>query len=453
MKKTTKAFVIAAPSSGAGKTTLTMGIIAALRKRGLIVQPFKVGPDYIDPAYHSALAGRACINLDSWMTSPEFVRDTFERHAADADVAVIEGVMGLFDGKDKESSSAHVAKLLGLPVLMVVDAKKAAQSTAALLYGFEHFDPDLNVSGALFNCIASENHWNCVSDAVRSRCKSEIFGYLRKNPELILPERQLGLLSAHEHGVPTEFIEKLVTEVEANIDLNALLTHLPALELATPAEAKVEAAGTRLGIAKDEAFCFYYQDNLDLLQQAGIELVEFSPLYDTHLPENVDGLYFGGGFPEEFAGTLAQNSSMLSAVRNFEGKIIAECGGLIYLCKDFTGLNGEVFELVGRINGRIEMTEKLQACGYREVTFTNDTLLGPKGTVLRGHEFHWSKWSDQPKNFGALQTGDRNWGIADENLLASYFHIHFGSNPRALQHLKAVMTPSVRKTNLVDQLS
>lgn len=435
MSNTTKAFVLAAPASGSGKTTITMGLIAALRRRGLTVQPFKVGPDYIDPAYHSALAGRTCINLDTWMTSPQFVKETFERHAADADVAIIEGVMGLFDGKGGRGSSAHVAKLLDLPVVMVINAGKSAQSAAALLYGFEHFDPALHVSGALFNNIASANHWNSITEAAAGRCQATILGYLRKNPELVLPERQLGLVSAHEHGLPAEFIDTLVTEMEANIDLNTLLTHLPDVAIQPPPKMKAMAPSVRVGIAKDEAFCFYYQDNLTLLQQAGIELVEFSPLNDTALPD-VDGLYFGGGFPEEFVERLSTNKAMLESIRVFDGKILAECGGLIYLCTSFTDLEGNSYELAGRIDGRIEMTAKLRACGYREVEFNGDTILGPKGTTLRGHEFHWSQWADWPPNYGAQKTGDRNWGVADENMLASYFHIHFGSNPASLNFFK-----------------
>jgi cobyrinic acid a,c-diamide synthase len=311
-------------------------------------------------------------------------------------------------------------------VMLVVNAKKAAQSAAALLYGFEHFDPKLDLSGVIFNNIASPNHWNCITDAAEGRCRVRRLGYLRKNPELILPERQLGLVSAHEHGLPEEFIDHLVAAIEANIDLDALLEQARTLHLPPPAEPHAPTATVRLGIAKDAAFCFYYQDNLDLLEQAGIELVPFSPLNDTALPE-VNGLYFGGGFPEEFTEQLAQNQPMLKAVRSFNGKIIAECGGLIYLTKSLAGL----------IEGVIEMTDKLQACGYREVTFNRDTILGPKGTVLRGHEFHWSKWTQQPaEGYGAFQTGERAWGYATDRILASYFHIHFGSNPESIHVFK-----------------
>jgi len=433
-----KAFVISAPASGCGKTTVTLGIIAALRRRGLTVQPFKAGPDYIDAAYHSKLAGRACINLDDWMTSPEFVKETFYGHCTGADIAVIEGVMGLFDGADDGSgSTAGLARLLNLPVLHVIDAGKSAQTAAAVLFGMESFDPQLQSCGAVFNGIAGASHWTSLSASAQA-CRSPALGYLPKNEELSLPERQLGLISAHEHGLPELYLDTLVQAVETQIDLNRLVENAGTFFPAEPVSISKTPA-VRLGIAKDEAFCFYYQDNLDLMEQAGIELVEFSPLNDTALPE-VNGLYFGGGFPEEFAGRLAQNKPMRKAVGAFAGKIFAECGGLIYLCKTFTGLDGSVFPMVGKIGGAIRMTTKLQACGYREVVFNRDTLLGPKGTVLRGHEFHWSAWETRPTDDTVFQTGEHAWGYADEQLLASYFHVHFGSNPAAVAFLKTHLT-------------
>lgn len=424
------AFAISAPASGCGKTTVTMGLIAALRRRGLIVQPFKTGPDYIDSAYHSKLAGRPCINLDAWMTDDVFVKDTFIRHAHDADIAIIEGVMGLFDGAtDGSGSTAKVSKLLGIPVLHVIDSGKAAQSAAGMLYGFENFDPDVKSIGAIFNKIASPGHWKSVTDAVAKGCTSPALGYLPKNPKLALPERQLGLLSAHEHGLPDDYIDLLVFTIEKHINIDALLT-APRLNFPPPDKIEAPSTTVRLGIARDEAFCFYYQDNLDLLEQAGIEIVPFSPINDTALPEKLDGLYFGGGFPEEFIPKLSANTSMLQSIRTFTGKILAECGGLIYLTKP----------LVGLIEGHIKMTDKLQACGYREVAFNRDTILGKQGTELRGHEFHWSTWSTEPTSgFGALQTGERAWGYADDRILASFFHIHFGSNPDATGFFKERM--------------
>ncbi|MEN7973169.1 MAG: cobyrinate a,c-diamide synthase [Verrucomicrobiota bacterium] len=440
------AFVVSAPSSGTGKTTVTMGLIAALRKRGLKVQPFKSGPDYIDSAYHSKLAGRPCINLDCWMTPEQFVKETFSRHAHDADVVVVEGVMGLFDGAaDGSGSTAQIAKLLDIPILHVINAGKSAQSAAAVLHGMESFDPDLKSIGAIFNNIASSGHWNSVSKTVANGCTAPALGYLPKNPELALPERQLGLLSAFEHGLPDDYIDMLVANIEAHIDIDALLQNAEPRrrgEKDTPEKTSASQRPcvektARIGIAKDEAFCFYYQDNLDLLAQAGLELVEFSPVNDQALPADLDGLYFGGGFPEEFSGRLSGNQSMLEAVRNFEGKIIAECGGLIYLCRAFTSLDGTRFPMAGKIDGSIRMTNALQACGYREVVTNENTLLGPAGTVLRGHEFHWSEWEDKPPlGYGAFQTGKHEWGYADETVLASYFHIHFGNSIEPVMHFK-----------------
>lgn len=435
-----RAFMVAAPASGAGKTTVTMGLIAAFRCRGLTVQSFKSGPDYIDAAYHSRLAGRPCINLDCWMTPAAFVKDTFARHAAGADVVIAEGVMGLFDGAASGAgSTAQVAKLLGLPILHVIDAGKSAQSAAAVLYGLERFDADLRSAGAVFNQIAGSGHWNSVFETVHEKCTSSALGYLPKNPDLALPERQLGLLSAHEHGLPADYIDALISCIEEHIDLDALLASAQPVQ-SIKDESEVPEFTVRLGIAKDEAFCFYYQDNLDLLRQAGIELVPFSPMNDIALPDNLDGLYFGGGFPEEFAVRLAGNRAMLDAVRQFNGKILAECGGLIYLCRSFTGLDGKTCSLTGRVDGSIEMTDRLQSFGYREVLFNRDTLLGPAGITLRGHEFHWSAWKEKPAGYGVLQSGEHEWGYADGQVFASFFHMHFGSNPNAVQHLKAALS-------------
>ncbi|MDH3981788.1 MAG: cobyrinate a,c-diamide synthase [Kiritimatiellaceae bacterium] len=441
------AFAISASASGSGKTTITMGLIATLRRRGLTVQPFKTGPDYIDSAYHSKLAERPCINLDIWMTSKEFVKDTFARHTKDADVAIIEGVMGLFDGAaDGTGSTASICKLLDVPVLHVIDSGKAAQSCGAILYGLENFDPEIKSTGAIFNKICGPSHWNSVTDSVAKRCISPVLGYLPKNADLALPERQLGLLSAHEHGLPENYIDLLVTTIEEHIDIHALLTQeidststkyggasststKDAVSDSTPTSART-AKPVRLGIAKDEAFCFYYEDNLDLIEQVGIELVTFSPINDSELPPDLDGLYFGGGFPEEFSSRLSDNTSMIESVKKFKGKILAECGGLIYLINH-----------LNLIDGQIEMTGKLQACGYRIVTFNRDTILGPAGTQLKGHEFHWSKWITKPATgFGALQTDEHVWGYSNDQILASYFHIHFGSNPEALQIFKEELT-------------
>lgn len=430
------AFVVAAPASGCGKTTVVMGLIAAFRKRGLAVQPFKTGPDYIDAAFHSKLAGRPCINLDIWMTSEDFVKKTFARHAIDADIAIIEGVMGLFDGaSDGTGSAARVAKLLDIPVLHVIDAGKVAQTAVAMLYGMEQFDPNLKSIGALFNRIANQGHWECMDGMVATGCQTPSIGYLPRDPKLKLPERQLGLLSAHEHGLPKAFITHLSSTIEKHLDLDALLA-APRTELSPPEVPTPPATTFHLGIARDEAFCFYYQDNLDLLTQSGIQLVPFSPLHDAALPPDLDGIYLGGGFPEEFVDKLAHNQSMIHEVRQFKGKILAECGGLIYLCQTFETVDGKMIPFAARIPGTIRMTEHVQACGYRDVAFRFDTILGPKRTKLRGHEFHWSEWVEfPPANYGALQTGDRTWGYADESIFASYLHIHFGSNPDAIHFL------------------
>ena len=437
-------FLIAAPTSGAGKTTLTLGLIAALRDRGLSVQPFKVGPDYIDSAFQTKAAGRPSINLDPWMTSEEFVRDTFARHCADADVAVVEGVMGLFDGAGTDTdtgSSAHVARLLDVPVLLAVDAGACSRSAGAIALGCERFDPRLRFAGVVVNRVTGDWHRQAVETAIRSTCSAPFLGALTHDPALHLPERQLGLVSVHEHGLPGGLLDRLRRAVEGSLQIDELLARTrvsrpPAGHTCpgNPGLRARHAMTARIGVARDEAFCFHYDDNLRLLREAGAELVCFSPLHDGGLPHDLGCLYLCGGFPEEFAARLAANRPMVEAVRNFPGPVIAECGGLIYLCRSFAALDGSVHVLAGRVPGSITMTPRLQACGYREVTILRDCPLGKTGMVLRGHEFHWSRWQEPPdRGWGALRAGAELFGYSDKRTLASFFHFHLGSDPEVAE--------------------
>ena len=427
------AFLISSATSGCGKTTCTIALTSLLKEMGFSVQIFKSGPDYIDTAYHSKISGRPAINLDSWMTSQKTVGQTFYRYCRDADYAIVEGGMGLFDGADTrgglQGSAADLARILNIPVVIVLDVKACSQTAAATLLGCESYHPDVRVRGAILNGIASPWHLEAITSAIKKSCASAVIAHLPSEGELALPERQLGLVSIHDGGFPEKYLSMLKEKFAAGFDVEALPQYN---QTAFPPLQKENRQGVRirLGVARDEAFCFYYQENLRMLEMAGAQLVYFSPLKDRELPDDLDALYFGGGFPEEFITRLAANKMMLEAVRGFKGKIIAECGGLMYLCREFTSLEGESCSLVGKIPASTRMTDKLQACGYREVTTTADCFWGQAGTTIRGHEFHWSQWQSlPPDNFGIYSTANQEMGYFDGQTLASWFHFHLGSNP------------------------
>jgi cobyrinic acid a,c-diamide synthase len=405
-EKPRKAFIIAGPASGVGKTTVTLSIMAALRKRGLAVQPFKCGPDFIDCGHHSRVCGRASRNLDGWMLSADANRRTLSRAAKEADVCVIEGVMGLFDGADGKSdagSTAEIAKWLGLPVILVVDASAIARSAAALVHGFETFDPAVKVAAVIFNKVGGVGHYQLLKDALTSGTRAVPLGYLSSDERIRIPERYLGLITAGEKLLPDSALSLLGQLAEGSIDLDKLLecaTSVPAPRQAAPApDAMAWSAerSVRIGVARDKAFCFYYEDNLDSLRQAGAEIVEFSPLEDQGLPAALDALYFGGGYPELFAGQLSANSRMLASIKQAaqEGlPIYAECGGLMYLANEIVTKDRVAFPMAGVLPLRVQMTDRLVNFGYHEVSFTRDCLLGPAGTRVRGHSFHCSKMID-----------------------------------------------------------
>jgi cobyrinic acid a,c-diamide synthase len=426
------AIVVAGTHSGVGKTSVTLGLIGAFRHRGLTVQPFKVGPDFIDPLHHQHASGRPARNLDGWMLDPEINLERFARATADADVAVIEGVMGLFDGSEGKSdrgSTAEMAKLLGLPVLLVIDASAMARSAAALIHGYTSFDPDLRVAGVILNNIGSETHAGMIRDAVAGAVP--ILGALPRVKDLVVPERHLGLHLPHE--ARAEYIDQLATLIEEHIDLDALLANSAIERRTAPAAAApTPAPHIRLALARDEAFCFYYADNLELLEQAGAELVPFSPI-DEPLPENIDGIYLGGGYPELHADKLAANTSTREAIREFAsagGPIYAECGGLMYLAQTLE-IDRETHPLCGVLPFSITMPAPL-AIGYVEVTTTGG-LFG-SGQTARGHLFHHSAIAGEPatdrcyelKNSRGEETQE---GYLIQNVLASYAHLHLASNP------------------------
>jgi cobyrinic acid a,c-diamide synthase len=458
--------VIAGTHSGVGKTTLSVGLIAALRQRGLSVQPFKTGPDYIDPSYHALAAGRPCRSLDTWMVPPERVHALFAYAARDADVAIIEGVMGLYDGfgyEDEQGSTAQVAKLLDAPVLLVLDASRMARSAAALALGYQQFDLDLPLAGFILNRAGGESHGQGVATAIQQATGRPVLGWLPHDSALEIPERHLGLVPTAEPGRWQAYIQAAAGRVARHLDLDQLLTIARKVQpLTVPNPAAIpdsgqltmasSEGGQRVGrlpviaVAQDEAFSFIYPDNLDLLRTAGAEVVFFSPLRDTALPPGTAGVILSGGFPEFYAGQLAANSAIHQALRYAHSQgspIYAECGGLMYLTQAIidcpTGVpsgEGRQHPMVGLLPGRSLMAGRL-TLGYRLAQAAGDSWLLAAGETVRGHEFHYSLWQGRPGDLPPAyhllapngQGDPQPEGACVSNLWASYVHLHFWSKP------------------------
>jgi cobyrinic acid a,c-diamide synthase len=377
--------------------------MAALTSRGYTVAPFKVGPDFIDPGHHSRVTGRASRNLDGWMLSKAYNLDAFARQTVDADIVVVEGVMGLFDGYDGRSeagSTAQMAKWLDLPVVLVVGARAMARSAAALVQGFERFDDRLSFAGVLFNHLGSDRHLGYLKEAMDGHVRMPVLGGLVRDEKIAIPERHLGLVTREDHNLAEDSCTRLAGLIEKQIDLDALLQMLPEIDLQGSRSATADPAkpaDVRIGVARDAAFCFYYPDNLELLAAAGARLVPFSPLTDGHLPDGLAGLYFGGGYPELHAKALADNRSLRQEIRQLSRKnmpIYGECGGFMYLCREMGDTHGDVFPMTGCLPFGTRMLDRLKALGYREITQTQATVLGPAGQTARGHEFHYSAIAD-----------------------------------------------------------
>lgn len=441
-----KGIVIAGTTSGSGKTSLTLGLVAALRRKGLVVQPFKVGPDFIDPGHHALAAGRQSHNLDGWMCGRKAVQDTFARHAWDADIAVVEGVMGLYDGfspVSEQGSTAEVAKWLKLPVLLVADARSMARSAAALVKGFAEFDPFLNLAGAAFNFVGSDNHASLLRETMTLVPNVPLAGVLRRREDIAAPSRHLGLVTACEAPLSPAILERMADWVERGLDLDRLVAGLPHLAIYPPDDPDLPEPRVTIGVAWDKAFCFYYEENLRLLREAGARLVFFSPLTDQALPLGLHGLYLGGGYPEAHARGLAQNTAMRRDIRDFcrSGRpVLAECGGFMYLMDSLVAEHGQNFPMAGVFPFTASMNERFAALGYREVRLTRDCPLGPAGSTARGHEFHYSSIPDEAYAHAGLYAAsnrkgplDRPEGFSESGVVASYIHLHFGSNPALAQ--------------------
>ncbi|WP_319508472.1 cobyrinate a,c-diamide synthase [uncultured Methanolobus sp.] len=423
----TKAVLLAGTNSGVGKTTVSMGIMAALKRREMEVQPFKVGPDYIDPTYHTAICGKPSRNLDTFMMQVDGVKDTFSRYSENADINVVEGVMGLFDGMSSTeiASSAHVAKTLDIPVILIVNVHGMSRSAAAIVKGFSEFDKDVKIAGVILNKVGSPRHAQMIIDSIPD---IPVVGTLPRNKDITVPSRHLGLYMAHEQDFDTE---KLAAFIEENIDLDAILSiaqTAPETEKSTVEEER--EADIRIGIAYDSAFCFYYQDMFDAFRSAGAEPVFFSPI-KGELPE-VDGLYFGGGYPELYMSEL-ESSKTTKSLKDLSAEgmpIYGECGGLQYLSTSYE-IEGTVHKMADVLPAQTVLTKKLQALGYTEGQANGDFI---KGTI-RGHEFHYSvTYCDNDAKLAyEMKRGkgiiDGKDGLTEHNALASYTHAHPASFP------------------------
>ncbi|MBP0015749.1 MAG: cobyrinate a,c-diamide synthase [Roseofilum sp. SBFL] len=471
--------IIAGDRSGVGKTTITLALLASLREQGVSVQSFKVGPDYIDPMFHTYITGRPCRNLDPVLTSPEWVKTCYLHHGQTADCAVVEGVMGLFDGlpynchpDDRHfGSTAHVAKLLNLPVMLVLDCGRMSNSVAAIAHGFQTFDPSLNLAGIVLNRVGSDRHQEYLEAALEP-LNLPILGVFPRQTQITIPDRHLGLIPTAELPQLNEILDRLAHlgkhhfnwqklqqllkiprrsgDFEGSNALDKNTAQSQASNPSTPTlfpipyslfpSAERDKPKVRLAIAQDPAFSFYYADNLDLLQHLGVELVPWSPIGDRTLPPAIDGLYFGGGFPEMFAEQLWENQPVRNAIYQaiLAGlPTYAECGGLMVLCQDLTTFEGKTWEMVGILPSHVILEKKL-TLGYRKASTLHDSPLVAAGTTLQGHEFHRSQLTppfpsieDQALPLFQLKGYDRHtlpvsegWQIY--NLHASYLHLHWG---------------------------
>ncbi len=436
--------ILAGTNSGVGKTTLTLGIMLVLRKKGLNVQPFKVGPDYIDPTYHTQVTGKASHNLDSWLLSPDVLLELFKRQAKTADISIIEGVMGLYDGlKDsEEGSTAHLAKLLNCPVILILDAHSLSRSAAAIALGYREFDKKVNIAGIILNNIGSDNHYAYVKSSIEKKPKIPVLGYLPKNSGLKLPERHLGLVPTEKKKSPRDFYRRLVNLVEEHIDIDGILKISRQAKTLPDKKGQIFLPGfikdrVNIAIARDKAFSFYYQDNLDILKHLGAGIIEFSPLRDKKLPEDIDGLYIGGGFPELFASRLSKNVKLKKEIyqRAEDGlPIYAECGGLMYLVERLIDFEKKIFPMVGVFKGSVSMAGRLQALGYVNAETVKNNILSKRGAKIRAHIFHWSYLDEIPKDtpfaYRIKKSKDKFFydGLVKKNVLAGYMHLHFASN-------------------------
>jgi len=463
----TPRLVIAGTASNVGKTILTAGLIAAFKARELTVQSFKVGPDYIDAAYLAHVSGRPCRNLDSWMLGEGALRQVLAQGVLGADLALVEGMLGLFDGRggSTDGSTADVARIIKAPVVLVIDVGDMTESAAAVALGFKSYTESPKIAGVLLNNVRSDAHRRRAEDAIWGMAKLPVLGALRAMPQLDIPQRERGLLPVTENKEWDRMIGVLSETIDRDVDLDLLLRIANKAELVPLVpkklfQGKPDAGRTvRLAVAYDDAFNFYYPENLELLEEHGAQIVPFSPLEDEHLPQDAAGVYLGGGFPEMFVEPLAKNHAMAESIQRASRSgvpIYAECGGLMYLGRSLRTDAGTTHRMAGVIPVDVEMDGQIHRFGYRQLLTLEDSILSPRGQFYRGHEFHWSRITGHNgglKPAYQMQNAEGDVigyeGFVAPNLLASYVHLHFGQNPllvdKFVQHCRehtAIRTPS-----------
>lgn len=425
----TSQFLIGAASSGSGKTTFTLGLLRALKKRGLKIQPFKCGPDYLDTKHHAAAAGRESYNLDTFMASSEHIREVYSRYGQDADVCITEGVMGLFDGYSQmQGSSAEIACLLDLPVILIINARSTAYTVAAILYGFKHFRPDVRIAGVIFNFVGSGSHYEYLKQACRD-AKVEALGYLPKCKNIEIPSRHLGLSIDREFCFD-EFADRIAQQIEKTVDIERLLEISCSVFRSIPPSfhEKSSVSSFKISVARDEAFNFIYPENIRQLTNLG-EITWFSPIHDTRLPES-DFIYLPGGYPEFYLSQLNANASMLKAIREYcekGGRLLAECGGMMYLGTSITDEKGIVYPMCGYLPQGATLENMRLHIGYRKVKIDEQEY--------RGHEFHYSRilpgQQSIPTIGKVLNTKNKETDTPIYhlgNVTASYVHFYWGEN-------------------------
>lgn len=461
--------VIAGANSGVGKTSFSIALTQALRNRGLRVQTFKVGPDFLDPSYLAQASGRPCYNLDGWIMGKHYVCRLFERATTNADIAIIEGVMGLYDGADpatSEGSTAQIAKWLNASIVLIVNSHGLGRSFAAVVKGLTEFEHDLKFAGIIANQCGSERHKNWLTVALKASASSsggpELLGAIPRGGWPTLPSRHLGLITASSELLSASTLDRLSRVLEENVSLDMLVRR--AKMASSAATSSTDYSHTilsllpeiKIGVANDDAFHFYYQDIFDSLNDLGCKLNFFSPVLDNRLPEGLDALYIGGGYPEEHAAKLSANEKMRECIKRFCGTgrpVYAECGGLMYLSQSIQNISGTVYPMAQVLPARTRMTGRRVALGYAEVMLNKDSLFGCRGTTIRGHEFHYSELMEDPIESNVeSNTKSSGWGhsycvkrrmtptetqaegFQHGNILASYIHLHLASRPEAVAH-------------------
>lgn len=444
-----KKILIAGSYSGVGKTSISLGLMKALSKRGKKVQPFKVGPDYIDPMYHRFVTGEWSRNLDSYMLDDEQIKFVFKNSSEGKDISIIEGVMGLYDGIGTEinkHSTSQMSKILKSPVILVIDGKGMGASAGAMVLGYKQLDKDVEIVGVIANNVRTQRHYNIIKESIERFCGIEVLGYLPPDENVSVESRNLGLFPSNEIEDLERKVNTIADEMEKHIDIDRII-ELSESENVTSSfelnmfsedpEVRALAEGKTVAVAYDKAFNFYYPDNIDLFKEIGANIITFSPINDEEIPE-ADLLYMGGGFPEVFAEELEKNVSMRKSIKKAHDEglaIYAECGGLMYLGDSLVDMDGKKHEMVGAISGYSEMKKGLRRFGYCIATAKEDNLISYKGQEMSGHEFHSSEfYSDLDTAFTMKKVVEDEvvdeWegGYYVNNTLASYLHIHFYNN-------------------------